>query len=194
MGKEYLLWKKWTNTLFYAILIKYYKIGKYLEIIMGFLDKLLSKETRKVISNVVDRVADAAKDAVSDLSSGTTNTSGRSASAGGESDCHGSAAVVENRIFSILAENFSGCELRKQIPASEIGASIAWKYTYGVYRDGYAVAMINILDNSNDYCKKIVLQSKQACADHGIGYVHFLLRLPNRSSYIAEQLKKIIPA
>lgn len=157
---------------------------------MGFLDKLLSRETRKIISNVVERVADTAKEAVSDLSSGTANTS----SAGGESDCHGSAAVVENRIVSILAENFSGCELRKQIPASEIGASIAWKYTYGVYRDGYAVAMINILDNSNDYCKKIVLQSKQACADHGIGYVHFLLRLPNRSSYIAEQLKKIIPA
>lgn len=158
---------------------------------MGFLDKLLSKETRKIISNVVERVADTAKDAVSDLSSGTTNTS----SAGGESDCHGSAAVVENRIFSILAEHFSGCELRSKIPASEIGASdIAWQYTYGVYRDGYAVAMINILDNSNDYRKKIVLQSKQACADHGIGYVHFLLHLPNRSSYIAEQLKKIIPA
>lgn len=157
---------------------------------MGFLDKLLSKETRKVISNVVDRVADAAKDAVSDLSSGTANT----LSASGESDCHGSAAVVENRIFSILAENFSNCELRKQISASSIGASISWQYTYGVYRDGYAVAMINILNNPNDYRRKIVLQSKQACTDHGIGYVHFLLRLPNRSSYIAEQLKKIIPA
>lgn len=157
---------------------------------MGFLDKLLNRETRKLINNVADRVTDAIKNAASE-----TNSTAHTASGSGEEDCCHNISVVSGRIQTILAENFSGCELRKQIPASEIGASdIAWKYTYGVYRDGYAVGMINILDNSNDYCKKIVLQSKQACADHGIGYVHFLLRLPNRSSYIAEQLKKIIPA
>lgn len=156
---------------------------------MGFLDKLLNRETRKLINNVADRVTDAIKNAASE-----TNSTAHTASGSGEEDCCHNISVVSGRIQTILAENFSGCELRKQIPASEIGTSIAWKYTYGVYRDGYAVAMINILDNSNDYCKKIVLQSKQACADHGIGYVHFLLRLPNRSSYIAEQLKKIIPA
>lgn len=158
---------------------------------MGFLDKLLSGGTRKIISNVVDRVTDAAKDAVSDLNGGTASL--KSASADGEGDCHGCAAVVENRIFSIFTEHFSDCELRRNVSASGIGSSVPWQYTYGVYRGGQAIAMINILENPNDYRRKIVLQSKQACADCGIGYVHFLLRLPNRSSYILQQLQNIIP-
>lgn len=167
---------------------------------MGFLDKLLSRETRKLIDNVADRITDAVKNAAngtgSDFVNSTANTTVKNAAAGSsEEDCCHNISVVSDRIRTILTENFSGCELRKQISASEIGASdISWKYTYGVYRDGYAVAMINILDNPNDYRRKIVLQSKQVCADHGIGYVHFLLRLPNRSSYILEQLQKIIPA
>lgn len=171
-----------------------------METAMGFFDKLLNRETRKLINNVADLVTDAVKNAANgtdtDFGNSTANTTVKhTASGSGEEDCRHNISVVSNRIRTILAENFSGCELRKQIPASEIGAAdISWKYTYGVYRSGYAVAMINILDNPNDYRRKIVLQSKQACADHGIGYVHFLLHLPNRSSYILEQLKKIIPA
>ena len=166
---------------------------------MGFLDKLLNKETKKLINTVADRVTDVVKNAVSETGSYFGNSAANTpmkniVTGSGEEDCCHDAALVCSRIQTILAENFSGCELRKQIPASEIGAAnIAWQYTYGVYRDGYAIAMINILDNPNDYRRKIVLQSKQVCVDHGIGYVHFLLHLPNRSSYILEQLKKIIP-
>lgn len=184
---------------------------------MGFLDKLLSRETRKIIDNVVDRVTDVVKDAVSDstgsatVQTTTTGTTGQTASAldhstantpaknaatsVGETDCCHDAALVSRRIQAIIAENFNGCELRKEVSSSEIGATdISWQYTYGVYRNGRAVAMINLLDNPNDYRRKIVLQSKQACKDHGVGYVHFLLHLPNRGSYILEQLTKIIPA
>lgn len=165
---------------------------------MGFLDKLLSRETRKVLNNVVGHVTDAIKDAageaVSVSGNGTASAQNIIIDADEEDCCH-DAALVGSRIQTILSKNFSGCELRKNIPASEIGIfDISWQYTYGVYRDGYAVAMINLLGNPNDYRRKIVLQSRQACADHGIGYVHFLLHLPNRSSYISEQLTKIIPA
>ena len=31
-----------------------------------------------------------------------------------------------------------------------------------------------------------------ACRNAGIGYVHFILRLPNRSSYVAQQLRSIL--
>lgn len=158
---------------------------------MGFFDKILNKEAKKLISNVVDNMVDTVVDSARDV----LNQSSGSSRPQNEEDCCYSEAVVSKRIEKIIADNFSNCELRKEISSKEIGADdIAWNYTYGVYRDGSAVAMINILDNPNDYRKKIVLQSKAACKEHGIGYVHFLLHLPNRSSYISERLKEIIPA
>ncbi len=112
----------------------------------------------------------------------------------GEDDCRGRESVVRKRVQKIVAENWSDCELRENVSAGDIGAGfISWKYTYGVYRNGSPVAMINILRHADDYKNEIVLQSKQACKDMGIGYVHFLLRLPNRSSYILERLTEIIP-
>ncbi|MDE6184108.1 MAG: hypothetical protein K2G39_01565 [Lachnospiraceae bacterium] len=142
-----------------------YKL-EYRGISMGFLDKLLNRETNEMPKTSVD-----------------------------EEDCCFDAVVVENRIKKVLEENWSGCELRKHVPADAIGAdAIEWTYTYGVYREGQAVVMINILDNKNDYKRKIVLQSKEACMDQGIGYIHFLLHLPNRASYILECLSEEMPA
>lgn len=158
---------------------------------MGLLDKILNREARKIISGVVAAAVDGAMD-TRNQSNG--NSQPQSAVNTDEADCRGKKSVVCKRIETIIAENFSGCELREQVSSREIGAGhISWKYTYGVYRDGIAVAMINILENPNDYGKKIVLQSKEACKDRGIGYVHFILRLPNRSSYILERLQEIIP-
>lgn len=133
---------------------------------MGFLDKLLNRE----ISKMPDTSSD-------------------------EEDCCFDAVVVGNRIQKILDENWSDCELRRYVSADVIGAdAIEWTYSYGVYRGGQPVVMINILDNKNDYKRKIVRQSREACADQGIGYIHFLLHLPNRSSYILERLREEIPA
>jgi len=176
---------------------------------MGFLDNLLKKETRKIISGVVDSIADnvvaGAKGALdkSGISSAVENrmqpTADRAgkviAAADAESGCGGSAAVVRKRIENCLQQDFPGYSLREEVPISDIGVQdILWTYSYGVYRDGVAVAMINLLSGANDYKKKIVLQSKAACENAGIGYVHFLLRLPNRTAYISEQLHKIISA
>lgn len=139
---------------------------------MGFLDKLLNRETREMPQ------MPSAPQMSSD-----------------EEDCCFDAVVVEKRIKKILEENWSDCELRKSVPANGISAgNIEWTYSYGVYRDGQAMIMINILDNPNDYKRKIVLQSKEACRNQGIGYVHFLLHLPNRGSYILERLREEMPA
>lgn len=175
---------------------------------MGFLDSLLKKEARKIISgvvdSVVDTVADSAREAFnqagfdSPSDKAETNTSGGGAGRSfevneDEEDCCYETSVVEARIRKILMQQFADCELRKNINAAAIGASyLDWTYTYGVFREGQPVAMINLLDNPNDYKRKIVLQSKQACADMRVGYVHFLMHLPNRSSYIKQQLEKIL--
>ncbi len=155
---------------------------------MGFLDSLLNREAKRFISSMVDSVTD-------NLAEKTKTAINQASSNSDEEDCHNNAAIVKQRIQKALTEEFGNCELREQISAEAIGAGyLVWKYTYGVYRDGYAIAMINILDNRNAYRKKAVLESKQACQDHGIGYVHFMLHLPNRSSYISQRLREIIPA
>ncbi|MBQ2934673.1 MAG: hypothetical protein IJD96_00385 [Lachnospiraceae bacterium] len=174
---------------------------------MGFLDNLLKKEARKIISgvvdSVVDNVLDGAKEAVNQsgisgnvqkkTQTAINRASEASAVCNEEESCYGKESVVRARMEQCLTREFPGYTLRKNVSASEIGTyDIAWTYTYGIYRDGQAVAMINLLAGANDYKRKIVLQSKTACRNAGIGYVHFILRLPNRSSYVAQQLRSIL--
>lgn len=176
---------------------------------MGFLNNLLKKETRKILSGVMDAVADnvvdAAKEALGQKSSDNVFVESERSYGGGagssfqvsadEEHCGGDADVVAERIRKVLTSNYSGMELRKGVQSGTIGAGmISWNYTYGIYKDGIPVAMINLLEGHNDYKRKSVLQSKQACEDLRIGYVHFILHLPNRVSYIKQQLQKIIAA
>lgn len=155
---------------------------------MGFLDRLINREAKRFISSMVDSVTD-------NLAEKTKTAINQASSNSDEDDCNNNAAVVKQRIQKVLSEEFGNCELREQISAQDIGAGyIDWKYTYGVYRDGYAIAMINILDNRNAYMKKAVIESKNECENQGIGYVHFMLHLPNRKSYISQRLREIIPA
>lgn len=174
---------------------------------MGFLDNLIKKEARKIISGVVDSVVDNALDGARkavDQSGISSNVQGKTQTAihcanragavcDGEKDCRGKVSVVRARIEECLQREFPGYLLRENVGASDIGAyDISRTYTYGIYRDGQAVAMINLLEGANDYKSKAISQSKAACRNAGIGYVHFILRLPNRSSYIAEQLRGIL--
>ncbi len=176
---------------------------------MGFLDNLLKKEARKIISgvmdSVVDNVVDSAREALGQKEPDNVFVASENSYGGGagssfsvssdEESCCGKPDVVEERIRKVLASDFSGMELRKGVRSENIGArGISWIYTYGVYKDGIPVAMINFLSGANDYKRKSVLLSKQACEDIRVGYAHFMLRLPNRTSYIRQQLKKIIAA
>ncbi len=84
---------------------------------MGFLDNLLKREARKIVSGVLDEVVDTVTDNIKD-------------------------SIRENR-------------------------------------DG------------SYWCKRTRL-AKEACGRQNVGYVHFITRLPNRTGYIREQLKKIV--
>ncbi len=174
---------------------------------MGFLDKLLKKEAGKIISGVVDQVMDNVMDSAKEVlnqagfGEGASETAPQMGAGAGkgftvsldEEHCGGDAEVIEGRIYKVLAKDFADCEIRKNVKSESIGIfEPAYTYTYGIYRDNVAVAMINVLDNPNDYKKKSVLQSKQACADRSISYVHFLQHLPNRYSYIEKQIKNLL--
>ncbi len=167
---------------------------------MGFLDRILKKEARKLVAGVLDEVVDSVtdniRDSIRENKSGTTivNTVSTNES-GAESDCCFDPKVVAERIQNVVSEEWGDrIEVRKNVKSSELGAEAgALDYTYGLYSNGAPVAMIIILDPpTDDYWNKRTRLAREACERQGVGYVHFITRLPNRTSYIREQLKKIV--
>ena len=176
---------------------------------MGFLDRLLKKEARKLVAGVLDEVVDSVTDNIRDSirenksGSSTTSVSMSSVATSNasyeeneeEEHCGGEVAVVEQRIRNVVAEEWGDrIEIRKNISTSVMGAEAGAlnSYTHGLYCDGTPIAMINVFEDSNLYCKKRTRLAKEACERNNVGYVHFLMRLPNRTSYIRDQLKKIV--
>ncbi len=160
---------------------------------MGFLDNLLKREARKIIANVVDNVVDNALDSINDSMKFNTSSSPMNTSSLGnnpdEEDCGYNCSVVCDRVERIVASEWSGYELRKNIPAVELGAdSNARDYSYGLYLNGVPKAMIIIIDIPSHYKKKDVRLAHEACERQHVFCMNLLLHLPNRYSYISKQL------
>lgn len=154
---------------------------------MGFLDNLLKSGARKLVSNVLDEVVDTVTDNIRDNGKAKAVNDA-------DSDCCGKVDVVEQRIRNVVSEEWGDkIEIRKGISSSEMGAEAgALNYTYGLYSNGAPVAMIILLAPPNYYWNKRTRLAREACERQNVGYVHFIMRLPNRTCYIREQLKKIV--
>ena len=174
---------------------------------MGFLNNLLKRETRKLVAGVLDEVVDSVtdniRDSIRENKNGSSTTVGAKSTAKAaigsmdeeEEDCCGEVTVVEQRIEKVVSEEWDDrIEIRKNISSSKMGAEAgALDYTYGLYNNGTPVAMVIILDPpTDDYWNKRTRLAREACDRQGVGYVHFITRLPNRTGYIREQLKKIV--
>ncbi len=172
---------------------------------MGFLDSLLKRGARKLVAGVLDDVTDNVRDSIREKRSGSattvntadnvTATARQSYSADGpDADCCNSVKVVEQRIRNVVSEEWGDrIEVRKNIKASEMCADAgALDYTYGLYYNGAPVAMIILLTPPNYYWNKRTRLAREACERQRVGYVHFIMRLPNRTCYIREQLKKSV--
>lgn len=196
---------------------------------MGFLDNLLNKEARKIISSVVDSVVDNVTDSIKDnlgasgatgtSAAGTTATSasasagvkhtaaasatkasagrrkasGLEGETGDDEDCCYDVSLIRSRIEKAAAEDWPSYELRKNIPAAEVGGGAKDQgFDYGLYLDGQPKLMIMILDQYQ-YRNKCVQRAHKACKDRGIGSFHLLEHLPNRKTYIAERMKECMP-
>lgn len=169
---------------------------------MGFLDSLLKKETRKIISGVVDSVVDSVTDNIRNtqrsgssagtntvISSAGTNTVSSSADAD-EEDCSYKDAVLRARVEKVFSEEWSGYEVRRDIPATEMGAPEGSRaYSYGLYLQGQPKAMVMLLGDGSDYKRKAVVLSHKACEQKGVFCMNLLEHMPNRRLYISQRLK-----
>lgn len=100
---------------------------------------------------------------------------------------------LRERLEEVIRNEWSEYELRREIPASELGADFgAKKYSYGLYYNGQPKAMMMVLTDRNEYRKKSVMLSKDACYEKGVAYMNFMSHLPNRSDYISRRLRENI--
>jgi hypothetical protein len=170
---------------------------------MGFLENLLKKEAKKMLSNVINtakdeviRTINSDPEAEYKTASSTTATSAQKSAPvatgtanSDENFCETEKELGE-RIAKVVANEWPGYELRKDIPAKEMDAAFgARKYSYGLYKDGTPKAMILVLDGRSLYCRKDTRLAHEACRDKGVFCMNLMMHLPNRYSYIAEQLR-----
>lgn len=159
---------------------------------MGFLDSLLKKETRKIISSVVDNVVDGVTDSIRNgqNSGGTAGTKTVSRAVDDEEDCSYQNEVLRARVEKVFSEEWGGYEVRRDIPAAQMGAPEGSRaYSYGLYLQGQPKAMVMLLDDGADYKRKDVVLSHKACEQKGVFCMNLLCHMPNRRSYISQRLK-----
>lgn len=171
---------------------------------MGFLDNLLRREVRKVISNAVDTVVDDTlknafgKDGESSVANAGGSTSGSSPEKENReatklTNCSGEE-LLRRRIEEIAARDWSDYELRRQVPSSEVNAPEGAEpfFEYGFYRGGALVAVIKILNDNNAYCRKSVRLAQAACRGQNVKYMNFMSYMMNRPEYIAKRFAENI--
>lgn len=185
---------------------------------MGFLDNLLKKEARKIISNVVDDVTDNVSDSIrSIIRPGEDDDSHRTSRSvaptkapvnprykegldGDDADCKGNMSLLRSRIEKLAAEDFAEYELRADISTTaqfsgdadinDADISRYPKLSYGFFQNGELKAVLLLLTSSSDYRRKEVSLIRTACRNHGIFYMNLMPHLPNRRTYIVNKLKK----
>lgn len=169
---------------------------------MGFLERLIKSKARELVSNVVSNAVD---DVITNLSNGRDVDNGSNvyqtdtstvrttvtAQNADEEDCCYDKNIVCARIEDIASTEWVGYELRWNIPAYEMGAAEeARDYSCGLYLDGMPKAMIIILEDPAHYRKKDTRLAHEACQAKDVFCMNLMLHLPNRRSYISEQLRK----
>lgn len=151
-------------------------------ILVGFLGDFFKKEAKKLVSEVVENVMN---EGTAGFVQGQTASSGRARYSG--------VGTLRKRLEGVIEKEYSDYELRREIPAQQIGAEPeARNYSYGLYQNGSPKAFMMILDNRNHYRKREVVLAQKAAFANGIPYMNFMSHLPNETDYISERLKENI--
>lgn len=181
---------------------------------MSFLSNLFEREAKRAVTDVVDHAVGQAirkgfnqlEDSIGEhiresspsgtCSSGNTNpsvdyraphsTDQTSSRVSGE-------AGLRTRLEQVIAAEWSGYELRRDVSAAELNAPAgARDYSYVLYLSGQPKAGFMVLTNRNHYMKKDVRLAHEGCRALGIPCMNFMSHLPNETSYISQRLKKNI--
>ncbi|MDE7062886.1 MAG: hypothetical protein K2O73_06550 [Lachnospiraceae bacterium] len=171
---------------------------------MGFLDNLIRRETRRavysVVDSAVDKVVNSAKQNISNNQNNSNPNNSASAYHQSEQPVQATSASasgsgeaeLRRRIEHIVATEWSGYELRSDIPASVFNAKPdAHNYSYGIYHNGVPVAMIMIIGH-NRYTNRDIRHAQRACEAQNIPYMNFMHYMQNKPEYISGRFRNTI--
>lgn len=173
---------------------------------MGFLTNLLKNEAKKIVSDVVDNVVDntlgqAVRGQENQSTATTSATAGNTASNSGKAAAAGTSKAtvgsgesgLRTNLESVLSSEWSDFEVRREIPASELGApERARAYSYGLYKNGQPKAMFLVVTDKYHHLNGAARQAQTACKAKGIPCMNFFSHLPNTTEYISQRLKENI--
>lgn len=97
----------------------------------------------------------------------------------------------KRNIEQVISNEYVGYDLRRNVPSTEMYATDnAVDYTYGLYRNGFPVLFINVIENRNDYSLLRYRRAKEAAVANGVPHLNFFSHLPNEISYISNRLRE----
>lgn len=164
---------------------------------MGFLESLVKRQVRRVISDAVDEAVDNTVGAALRNAFGNNGTEGtqnfsqssNTSSIKKTGNKASGEAVLRQRLEEVFAEEWSGYTVQQNMMSGVAGAR---NYSYGLYLNGVPKAMIMIITSTCHHNKKEDRLAAQASAAYGVPYMDFYSHLPNRKEYISARLKATI--
>ena len=134
---------------------------------------------------------------INDTSNTVHTTGGREPETGDNSNCNGSAKVVEERIEKVLARYYPDYQYTKHVPITYFASGLSnirsKKDVYYIIKDsaGREVAVILLL-SSGMYRTQWLKDWYDAFRQHDLKHVHFMLHLPNRMIHIEARLREML--
>lgn len=165
---------------------------------MGFLDSLLSKSTKKIVSDLTKAAIDAVASAVDADSTSQVSkpASGQAVQTVAETVPAGYEGLVDEevdtKLEAILSKEFPQYELRTQVSPETIGGTGRFMpYSYGIYENDKPKLFIMIVSN-NTCASRYYRWSKEAAGKAGIPMINFVYTFSNKIPYMIDRLHQYL--
>ncbi len=189
---------------------------------MGFLDKILGAGTEQKVSHFLNEQVNDINTAINQeknrsssagakvsfcaqcgarLSDGQkfcpdcgtpVQTVMNTAAAQSRNSSSGSGSSIEIRMNEILSSEFSGFEVRKEIPSTDYGAAVGSRnYSYGLFRNGSPVLFILLTEHNRDN-NRAFRGAKEASDRSGIPVMNFYTHMENEHQYVTNRIRQAV--
>lgn len=167
---------------------------------MGFLDNLLSKNAKRLISDVARAATDAVSNelgqSIRDTIHGNNTTDSAPATPYSanrtDSTAYTGNLEVDEKLRNILKSEFPQYEVREEVSPETLGGTGKFlPYSFGVYENGAPKLFIMVVYN-NTCADRLYRWSKEEAEKAGVTLINFVHAFENREDYIINRLHQYL--
>lgn len=170
---------------------------------MGFLDNLLNKSAKKIVSDIARTATDAVsgelsqsiREGIQELTgsaSATTAAPAYAASTATAPTGTGKYEEVDDKLRAILSKEFPQYEVRENVSPETLGGTGKFMpYSFGIYENSSPKLFIMVVYN-NTCASRTYRWSKEEAAKAGIPLINFVYAFENRTDYITNRLHQYL--